>query len=128
MKPVKLPEKKADLPVWYYPEVPLGSAARYIASLSPYFNEVRIFELKNKSFVLETFVGPDFGPKKNPKTKSKKKIKEEKILELVVLIKNKKGKALGQVTIHSYFLPEFSPEEVEAVRQVAKELGELWPE
>ncbi len=47
--------------------------------------------------------------------------------ELVVLIKNSRGKILGQIDIDSHTLNAFGPAEEEAVKKVANELGELWP-
>src|SRR5690242_2602528 len=46
-----------DLPVWYEPGAPLGSAVRYIAALSPKFNWVGIYVLKGKYLELGPYVG-----------------------------------------------------------------------
>ena len=46
--------------------------------------------------------------------------------ELVVLVKNAKGKILGQIDIDSHTPDAFGPTEEELVRKVANELGELW--
>jgi L-methionine (R)-S-oxide reductase len=45
--------------------------------------------------------------------------------ELVVLIRDREGRILGQIDIDSHTLGAFGPEEEEAVRKVARELGEL---
>jgi L-methionine (R)-S-oxide reductase len=141
-------------PVWYNPASPLGSAVRYIASLSPKFNWTGIYVLKGKTLELGPFIGaatehtripvgkgicglavaenrdqnvPDVHSAKNYlacslETKS----------ELVVLIRDSQGpnpdKILGQIDIDSHSPNAFGPEEEEAVRKVAQELGELWPE
>jgi L-methionine (R)-S-oxide reductase len=141
-------------PVWYNPASPLGSAVRYIASLSPKYNWTGIYILKGKTLELGPFIGaatehtripvgkgicglavaenrdqnvPDVHSAKNYlacslETKS----------ELVVLIRDTKGKdpekILGQIDIDSHSLDAFGPEEEAAVRKVAQELGELWPE
>ncbi|HUP57929.1 MAG TPA: GAF domain-containing protein [Bdellovibrionota bacterium] len=48
--------------------------------------------------------------------------------ELVVLIRNKSGRILGQIDIDSHTPAAFGPVEERAVKKVAQELGELWPE
>ena len=45
--------------------------------------------------------------------------------ELVVLIRDKKGKVLGQIDIDSHTPAAFGPEEEKAVKKVAVELGKL---
>jgi putative methionine-R-sulfoxide reductase with GAF domain len=45
----------------------------------------------------------------------------------VVLVRDKKGKILGQIDIDSHTRAAFGPEEERSVRQVADELGALWP-
>ena len=47
--------------------------------------------------------------------------------ELVVLIRDANGKVLGQIDIDSHTRNAFGPEEERAVREVADELGRLWP-
>lgn len=47
--------------------------------------------------------------------------------ELVVLIRNREGKILGQIDIDSHTPDAFGQDEERSVRQVARELGELWP-
>ncbi len=46
--------------------------------------------------------------------------------ELVVLVRDRDGKILGQIDIDSHTPNAFGRAEEEAVRKVAKELGELW--
>ena len=48
--------------------------------------------------------------------------------ELVVLIRNRDGRILGQIDIDSHTPATFGPEEEQAVRQVARELGVSWPD
>ena len=141
---------KNDTPVWYNPEAPLGSAVRYVASLSPKFNWTGIYLLKGKNLELGPFIGaetdhtripigrgicgkavaenqdqnvPDVGAADNYlacslETKS----------ELVVLIRDQKDRVVGQIDIDSHTLNAFGKEEEAAVKKVAQELGELWPE
>ena len=139
----------ADQPVWYQPEAPLGSAVRYVASLSPHFNWVGIYLFRGRSLVLGPFLGeptehkriavgqgvcgtavaedrdmnvPDVNAVGNYlacslSTKS----------ELVVLIRDRHGKILGQIDIDSHVPAAFGEREETLVRQVAQELGERWP-
>lgn len=138
-----------DQPVWYQPEAPLGSAVRYVASLSPNFHWVGIYILKGKSLVLGPFLGeptehkriqvgrgvcgtavaenrdmnvPDVGAISeylacSLSTRS----------ELVVLIRDRHGKILGQIDIDSHVPAAFGAQEETQVRRVAQELGERWP-
>jgi putative methionine-R-sulfoxide reductase with GAF domain len=105
-------EIQSNWPVWYLPEAPLGAAVRYIASLSPRFNWVGIYLLKRKFLELGPYIGA-----KDAEAQS----------ELVVLIRDRSGNILGQIDIDSHFENAFGSEEENKVRQVAKELGELWP-
>lgn len=147
----KTPKKPAitpDLPVWYQPEAPLGSAVRYVASLSSKFNWVGVYVLKGKTLVLGPYLGapsehtripvgkgvcgtavaenadqnvPDVRARANYLSCSL-----ETRSELVVLIRDKAGKILGQIDIDSHEVGAFGPDEESAVRRVAGELGELW--
>jgi GAF domain-containing protein len=137
-------------PVWYQPEAPLGAAVRYLASLSSRFNWVGIYLLKGKVLELGPYLGskprhvripvgkgvcgtavaenknlniPDVGNCENYLACS-----VETQSELVVLIHEKSGKIVGQIDIDSHMQNAFGPEEVRWVEQVAKELGEYWPE
>lgn len=47
--------------------------------------------------------------------------------ELVVLIRDQKGVVVGQVDIDSHTEQAFGPAEEQFVRQIADELGALWP-
>jgi L-methionine (R)-S-oxide reductase len=138
-----------DWPVWYQPDSPLGSAVRYVASLSPKFNWVGIYILKGKVLELGPYIGapsehtripvgrgvcgtavaentdqniPDVHGHENYLACSL-----ETQSELVILVRDKKGRILGQIDIDSHSRAAFGPEEERAVRQVATELGELWP-
>lgn len=144
----KLPQWN-ELPHWYDPAATLGSAVRYIASLSPLFNWVGIYVLKGKTLELGPFMGkpsehtriqvgkgicgtavaenadqnvPDVSKVSNYLSCS-----AETRSELVVLIRDKAGAILGQVDIDSHTTNAFGKDEEEAVRKVATELGELWP-
>ena len=46
--------------------------------------------------------------------------------ELVVLIRGRDGRILGQIDIDSHTRAAFGPEEEAAVKRVAKELGDAW--
>jgi len=138
-----------DSPVWYQPEAPLGSAVRYVASLSPYFNWVGIYILKGKILELGPFIGADTEHRKIPvgrgvcgtavaenADQNIPRVKEhsnylacseETQSELVILIRNRKGKILGQIDIDSHIEAAFGEREVSLVKKVADELGERWP-
>jgi GAF domain-containing protein len=138
------------MPVWYQPSAPLGSAARYVASLSPKFNWVGIYVLKGKNLELGPFIGKPTEHRRIPVGKgvcgmavAKNRnlnvpdvSQEPNYLacsletksELVVLIRDRKGKILGQIDIDSHTPRAFSTQDEESVGRVARELGELWPE
>jgi L-methionine (R)-S-oxide reductase len=143
------PVSPAD-PVWFDALSPLGSAVRYVAGLSSAFHWVGIYRLDGDTLVLGPFLGEETEHREIPvgvgvcgtavaenrdqnvpdvracsnylscslKTRS----------ELVVLVRDRKGSILGQIDIDSHFPDAFGEEEETAVRQVAKELGERWPE
>src|SRR3954466_15631264 len=52
---------ESRMPIWYQPQAALGSAVRYVSSLSPKFNWVGIYLLKGKGKFLE--LGPYIGAK-----------------------------------------------------------------
>jgi L-methionine (R)-S-oxide reductase len=130
----KAPKLRPDLPVWYDPLSPMGAAVRYVAGLSPLFNWVGIYVLKGDILELGPFIGADTPHKKirvgqgvcgtAVATGADQNVAD---VELVVLIHDRSGKILGQIDIDSHTLNAFSPELEEAVRQVANDLGELWP-
>lgn len=146
---VKVAETSESSPVWYETAAPLGSAVRYVASLSPKFNWVGIYRLNKKTLELGPFIGeatehtrirvgqgvcgaavaknadqnvPDVKLSDNYLACSLKTQSE-----LVVLIRDAKGGILGQIDIDSHVRGAFGPEEEAAVRKVADELGALWP-
>ena len=141
---------RPDMPVWFDPLSPMGSAVRYVAGLSSLFNWVGIYVLKGQVLELGPFVGadtphkkirvgrgvcgtavargqdmnvPDVGASDNYLACS-----IETRSELVVLIRDRSGKIVGQIDIDSHTPNAFSPELEAAVGRVAKELGDLWPE
>lgn len=117
MKPRERP-KEWDLPFWYQPEAPLGSAVRSIAALSPSFHWVGIYLPKGKKWAL----GPSIGvlPKRG---------KAAFRSEWAIPIKKLEGdRVLGQIKMGSRFPEAFGSAEEAAVRKIAEELGELWPE
>ena len=139
----------ATWPVWYQPESPMGSAVRYVAGLSPKFNWVGIYVLKGKMLELGPYIGAATNHTKIPVGRgvcgtavaqdADQNIPDvhshenylacslETQSELVVLIRDKHGDILGQIDIDSHSRAAFGPDEEKAVRQVALELGELWP-
>jgi L-methionine (R)-S-oxide reductase len=141
------------MPVWYQPESVLGSAVRYVASLSPKFNWVGIYVLKGKRLKLGPYIGAPSEHTDIPVGKGVcgTAVAEDRDLnvpdvhafegylacsletqsELVVLIKRQTQRGseiLGQIDIDSHWKNAFSPDDERAIRQVANELGELWPE
>lgn len=134
---------------WYDPLSPLGSAVRYVASLSPDFQWVGIYVLKGKKLKLGPYIGeetdhreiavgqgvcgtavaeekdqnvPDVNSRGNYlacslKTRS----------ELVILVRDQKQKIVGQIDIDSHRVNAFHAELEAKVKEVANQLGELWP-
>jgi putative methionine-R-sulfoxide reductase with GAF domain len=74
-----------------------------------------------KGHVLE--LGPYMGAPRESLTSS-----QEPHSKLVVLIQDSSGRILGQLEIDSHTANAFGAAEEQAVRQIAKELGERWPE
>jgi putative methionine-R-sulfoxide reductase with GAF domain len=107
-----------EMPVWYDPVTPLGSAVRYLAGLSPKFNWVGISRFKGKRLILGPFIG---ARARGAGTCS----------EFTVHVRAQDGSILGQVDIESHvpaaFGSAFGANEQDAVRKVVAELGELWP-
>lgn len=140
----------SSFPVWYQPEAPLGSAVRYVASLSSKFNWTGIYVLKGKTLELGPYIGAPTGHVRIPVgqgicgtavaknadqnvadvhvAENYLACSSETQSELVVLIRDPAGRILGQIDIDSHVKSAFGPEEESAVRKVAAELGELWPE
>lgn len=138
-----------DWPVWYHPAAPLGSAVRYIASLSSKYNWVGIYTLSRDTLELGPFLG-----KESPHRRIKvgqgvcgTAIKEKRNLnvpdvskhanylscnietksELVVLIRDKRNRILGQIDIDSHTSNAFTAEDEKRIQVIADELGGLWP-
>ena len=137
-------------PVWYQAASPLGSAVHYLASLSPRFNWVGIYLLKGKYLELGPFIG---APSEHTRiaigqgvcgTAVAENLDQnvadvrshgnylacslETRSELVVLIRDSTGKILGQIDIDSHTTNAFGEDEEKWVKQVANDLGGLWPE
>ena len=147
--PQSLEKTNPALPIWYQAEAPLGSAVRYVASLSPKFNWVGIYILKGKWLEIGPFIGEPSPHTKIPVGKgvcgSAVALGQDQNVadvhlhsnylacsiktksELVVLIHDKKGKIVGQIDIDSHTPNAFGAEEEAQVKKVAKELGNLWP-
>lgn len=136
-------------PHWYRPPDLLGSAVAHVRSLSPRFNWVGIYVLNGDVLELGPFIGaptehtrikvgvgvcgtavarnedmnvPDVSQAGNYLACS-----VETASELVVLIRGRDGRILGQIDIDSHTRAAFGPDDEAAVRQVARELGEHWP-
>lgn len=106
----KSPEMQ-DLPVWCQPEAPLGSAVRYVASLSPAINWVGVSRWKGK--VLKP--GPSIG------TRARKSKLDFPILDPA-------GKRVGRLEVESGLPEAFGAEQEMMIKKVAAELGAVWPE
>jgi L-methionine (R)-S-oxide reductase len=137
-----------EIPVWYDGASPLGSAVRYIASLSPKFNWVGIYLLKGKTLILGPYLGAKTDHLRIPvgrgvcgtavKENQDQNIPNVQAIEnyiscsletrseLVVLVRDKKEKIVAQIDIDSHTLGAFGADEERAVRNVAQELGQLW--
>jgi GAF domain-containing protein len=140
---------ETERPAWYEPGDALGSAVKHVAALSPTFNWVGIYVLNGDTLELGPYVGaptehtrirvgvgvcgtavardedmnvPDVASVGNYLACS-----VETASELVVLIRDRAGRILGQIDIDSHTRGAFGPQEEDAVRKVAKELGERWP-
>jgi GAF domain-containing protein len=146
----KIDLSSPNLPVWYDPLSPMGSAVRHIAALSPLFNWVGIYVLKGKFLELGPYLGAETPHTRIPVGKGVcgTAVAEERDLnvpdvsksdnylacsletrsELVVLIRDQSGEIVGQVDIDSHTTAAFSGELEAAVKKVAQELGDLWPE
>jgi GAF domain-containing protein len=138
------------MPVWYQPQAPLGSAVRYVSSLSPKFNWVGIYLLKGKTLELGPYIGAktehtrikvgqgvcgtavaqdaDMNVPDVSKSNNYLACSLETQSELVILIRDAQGHVLGQIDIDSHQRGAFGPSEEAAVKKVAEELGAVWPE
>jgi GAF domain-containing protein len=128
----------------------LRAAVDRVAAISPAFNWVGIYVLDGQMLELGPFIGaptehtriavgvgvcgtavarnedlnvPDVTASDNYLACS-----VETQSELVVLIRDRQGRILGQIDIDSHTRSAFGPAEEAAVKQIADELGEAWPE
>jgi len=137
-------------PNWFDPLSPLGSAVRYVAGLSPRFNWVGIYVLDGETLELGPYIGAETehtripvgvgvcgtavseGTDQNvPDVRSRENYLAcslETRSELVVLIRDPRGKILGQIDIDSHTPSAFGASEESQVQQVARELGARWPD
>jgi L-methionine (R)-S-oxide reductase len=140
----------SETPQSYQLHAMLTSAVRYLAGLSPKFNWVGVYVLRDDTLELGPYVGaatehtrikigvgvcgtavarnddlnvPDVTAVDNYLACS-----TDTRSELVVLIRSGDGRILGQIDIDSHTTGAFGEEEERAVRQVAHELGARWPE
>jgi hypothetical protein len=108
-------------PFWYDARAPLGSAVRYLASLSPWFSSVGIYVLRGGCLELGPYMGA---------MPSSKRIQVGEALgqvAVVIPLRDCDKKELGQIHIVHRLHQALEPEEEQAVRKVAQELEELWP-
>jgi L-methionine (R)-S-oxide reductase len=128
----------------------LRAAVDRVAAISPAFNWVGIYVLNGQMLELGPFIGaptehtriavgvgvcgtavarnqdlnvPDVTASDNYLACS-----VETQSELVVLIRDRQGRILGQIDIDSHTRSAFGPAEEAAVKKIADELGEAWPE
>lgn len=139
-----------SFPVWYDPLSPMGSAVRYVASLSPFFDWVGVYILKGDTLELGPYLGEPSEHTRIPigvgvcgtavATGQDQNIPDVRAIsnylscslktrsELVVLIRDPRSKGiLGQIDIDSHTPAAFSDELESQVRKVADELGNWWP-
>ena len=137
-------------PVWYDPLSPIGSAVRYVASLSPFFAWVGVYVLKGDTLELDPYLGEPSEHTRIPigvgvcgtavATGQDQNIPDVRAIsnylscslktrsELVVLIRDPRSKGiLGQIDIDSHTPAAFSEELESQVRKVADELANWWP-
>jgi GAF domain-containing protein len=139
-----------DVPEWYQPGAVLASAVKHISAISPRFDWVGIYVLRGETLELGPFVGAatehtrirvgvgvcgtavarneDMNVSDVAKVENYLACSIETASELVVLIRDREARVLGQIDIDSHTRAAFGPAEEEAVKRVAKQLGELWPE
>jgi L-methionine (R)-S-oxide reductase len=138
------------LPSWCRPDDLLRSAVDYVATLSPRFNWVGIYVLRGDTLELGPYIG---APTEHTRIRvgvgvcgtavaDNKDMNVPDVLsvgnylacsletasELVVLIRDRQGRVLGQIDIDSHTRNAFGVSEEKAVREVAQSLGELWAE
>jgi GAF domain-containing protein len=136
-------------PVWDRGGDVLASAVRYLANASPAFNWVGVYLLNDDTLELGPFVG---APTEHTRIKVGVGVcgtaiarntdlnvpdvhrldnylacSVETRSELVVLIRDPKGLVVGQIDIDSHTESAFGSAEERLVKQVADELGSLWP-
>ncbi|HEY1912510.1 MAG TPA: GAF domain-containing protein [Vicinamibacterales bacterium] len=136
-------------PAWLDRHDVLGSAVRYLSTISPSFNWVGVYVLKGDTLELGPYIGaatehtrikvgvgvcgtavlrnqdlnvPDVSASDNYLACS-----VETQSELVVLVHRRDGQILGQIDIDSHRRAAFGPAEEAAVKAVARELSEFWP-
>jgi L-methionine (R)-S-oxide reductase len=141
---------ESEGPASYQLHAILTSAVRYVSGLSPKFNWVGVYILRGDTLELGPYIGaptehtrikvgvgvcgtavarnedmnvPDVAAADNYLACS-----VDTQSELVVLIRNGDGRVLGQIDIDSHAKDAFGEAEEAAVKQVAGELGALWPE
>jgi L-methionine (R)-S-oxide reductase len=142
---------QSDAPVWDQSGALLSSAVKYVSAISPKFNWVGIYVLRGDTLELGPYVGEptvhthirvgvgicgtavarneDMNVSDVTTVENYLACSVETASELVVLIRNREGGILGQIDIDSHTRGAFGPGgEEEAVRKVAKELGECWGE
>ena len=110
-----------ECPVWYDRLAPLGSAVRYVASLSPEIRWVGIYKSRGGTLVLGPQLGaPDVRP-------GQKRIPIGKATDLHLVRKGTEGKVVGALSVQLDERGGHKLELEENIRRIAGELGNLWP-
>jgi GAF domain-containing protein len=136
-------------PAWFRPGAALLSAVEFLSKASPKFDWVGIYVLKGDTLELGPYIG---APTEHTRIKvgvgvcgtaiaedADINVPDVRALdnylacsvetrsELVVLIRDTKGRIVGQIDIDSHTAGAFGPAEEELVKQTARELSALWP-
>lgn len=139
-----------NAPSWLNEQKPLESTVKHVASLSPHFNWVGIYVMNGDYLELGPFEGAPTEHTKIPIGKGicGRAVSENTDLnipnvhnennylacsldtqsELVVLIRNQKGKVVGQIDIDSHKRNAFDQNAETEVKKAAKILGNYWPD
>jgi L-methionine (R)-S-oxide reductase len=139
-----------DTPAWYRAADGLTSAVEYLSAASTKFDWVGIYLLRADMLELGPYIGATTEHTRIPvgvgvcgtavARNEDLNIPDVTAVdnylacslttrsELVVLIRHRDGRILGQIDIDSHAHGAFGPEEERLVKQAAHALGELWPE
>jgi L-methionine (R)-S-oxide reductase len=138
------------IPAWYRASAGLRSAVEYLSAASPKFDWVGIYLLRGDTLELGPYIGAPTEHTRIPvgvgvcgtAVARNEDINVPDVTavdnylacslstraELVVLIRDRDGRILGQIDTDSHTQGAFGPQEERIVKRVAEALGELWPE